>query len=188
MSQTVPDKKTILHLSRHEAEMWCLNADLLLIEICLHESFFIEERGRQTARSIEGMMYGDGRRAHGSPHIKRISQLLAGDHRVTVDLMMFLTNMSKMLKGERRTPFENEEMSQDEARSWLPDTLRRLLLKLRHDPSYLQRWESTHTTPHEYAATAEQITKQQDIVLLLDELLKTYPPLKISRPKPMKTT
>lgn len=128
-------------------------------------------------------MWGDGRKAHGSPHIKRIAQLEQGDHMLTVDIMMLLTNMGRMLRGERRTPFENE-MSQDEARSWLADTRKRLMLKLRHDRIYLQNCDKTHTTPHKDAATMEQITKQEEIVLLLDELLKTYPPLKLSRPKP----
>lgn len=182
MSQTVPHKKTVLHLPQREAEMWCLTTTIMLTNMCLTEGLLMSEQSSVTARNIAGMMHGDARRAHGSPHIKRISQLSEGDHMVTVDLMLFLTNMSRMLKGERRTPFQDEQMGLDEARSWLADIRRRLMLKLRHDRSYLQHCEKTHTIPHKDTTTPEQITQQEDIVLLLDELLKTYPPLKLSRP------
>ncbi|HTK10545.1 MAG TPA: hypothetical protein VL485_25455 [Ktedonobacteraceae bacterium] len=93
MGQTIPDKKTILHLPGYEAEQWCLDMSILLTDLCFSESALIDEQHKLYARSIEGYMYEDGRRAHGSPHIKHISQLLQGDHRITVDLMQFLGNM-----------------------------------------------------------------------------------------------
>ncbi len=185
---TVSDKKTILHLPTREADMWCTTTSILLTNMCLKEGFLLNDSSKLIGRNIEGMMYGDARRSHGSPHIKRISQLRSGDHTLTIDLMMFISNLSRMLRGERRTPFENEYMSQDEARSWLADARRRLMLKLRHDRNYLQHCEKTHTYPHENAATTEDIVRQEDIVLLLEELIKTYPPLKLSRPKKSSAT
>jgi hypothetical protein len=183
MDQTIPNKKTILHLPRYEAEQWCLSMSILLANLCVSEGILMDKSNHLIARSIEGYMHGDRRRAHGSPHIKRVAQLQQGDHMTTLDLMVFLANIRRMFKGERCTPFENEEMSQDEARSWLAEMRQRLMLKLRHDRAYLRHCERTGTTAHKYAATPEQINRQEDIVLLLNELLKTHPPLKVSRPK-----
>lgn len=61
------DKKTILHLPPNQASMWCLDAMLFLTDLTNREYLLLSDTTRLSAQSIEGMLYGDGRLAHGSP-------------------------------------------------------------------------------------------------------------------------
>lgn len=123
----------------------------------------------------------------GPPYLKRINYLRSTDHQTTNDFLLFLSNMSRMLESKRHTPFENEKISPDEARSWLASMRKRLRLKLRHDRAYLQHCITTHTLPHKDAVTADEITMYDDIILLLEELAKTFPLIKLARPKKVAT-
>ena len=68
-------------------------------------------------------------------------------------------------------------MSQDEARSWVAEKRGLLKQKIRRERKY--RASVPYADTH--AATEEESVMQEGIVLLLDELLKTYPPKKLPR-------
>jgi hypothetical protein len=104
--------------------------------------------------------------------------LRANEDTLTRDLGDFIANLQKMLEGLRQTPFAGE-MNPDEARSWLAEKRRALKQKIRRERKY----RSLVTFPDKNAATEQESAMQEEIVLLLDEQIKTYPPKRLPRPK-----
>jgi hypothetical protein len=169
-------KKTILHLPIADAMRWCFETELAMQSLWMKEMQFRDRLNTFAAHSLQSLM-GDGRRS-ANPHLKRAGELLRGECGLTRELLYFVANVRKMLKGEARTPFE-QEMSQDEARSWLAEKRGLLKQKIRRERKY----RASVPYPDTHAATEEESVMQEGIVLLLDELLKTYPPKKLPRPK-----
>lgn len=175
-------KKTILHLPSSEAQAWCFGMQLRLEDLWLREMAFRDASSKFAAQTLQVMLSVDGRRT-ANPHLKRARELRTEDCALTHDILFFISNLSKTLRGERRVPFEDEQISQDEARSWVTSMRTRLKAKIRREQRYRDVCAKTHERPYKEAATEEDSAWQQEIVLLLDELLKTYPPKRLPRSK-----
>lgn len=150
---SMSEKKTILHLPPQEAQMWCLDA-IIGIEGLLLKAMNLRDK-----------------------HPGTVSM---GESSLMNDLMMFMVSINKMLRGERRTPFEDDQLDQDGARSWLAEKQRRLKAKIKREVQYRASvpYPDVATT-----ATEVEIALEQEILLLLAELLKLYPPMKLPRMK-----
>jgi hypothetical protein len=170
---TIENKKTILHLSPLETQTWCFTILVNLQVLWVKEMNFRDSTSKLWARSVEVIMK-DGRKT-ADPHLRRARELRTGDCDLTRDLLFFITNIQKMFKGESRTPFEDTAMTQDDARSWLAEKRKLLKRKIKREKQY----RSSCPYPSKHAATEEETAMQQEIVLLLDELLKAYPPLRL---------
>jgi hypothetical protein len=107
------------------------------------------------------------------------STLFARECTLMNDLMMFVVSMNKMLRGERRTPFEDEHLDLDGARSWLAEKQKLLKEKIKREVKY----RASVPYPDKDIATENEIAMEQEVLLLLSELLKMYPPAKLPRIK-----
>jgi hypothetical protein len=169
-------KKTILHLPPAEAQDWCDRVSREMTTLWMKETLGRSSLTKYAALSLQTMMRD--RRKTANPHLKRAQELRDGDCDLTRDLGAFVLNMSQVFKGERRSPFE-EQMTEDDARSWLARTRRDLKRKIKRERSY----RAAVPYPDENAATEEETVLQQEVLLLLNELIKTYPPKRLPRPK-----
>jgi hypothetical protein len=178
---TKDKKKTILYLSPSEARAWCIEAYTHLENLWLREMAFRDDAHKATAQTLSVMLHD--RRRSANPHLKRMGELRQEDCALTGELLRFIGNMNKMFRGERHIPFEDEHISRDDARSWLASTRKRLKAKIRRERLYREQCQKRQEQLHASAATEEDSIRQQDIVLLLEELLKTYPPQRLPRTK-----
>jgi hypothetical protein len=173
------EKQRVLKMPKWQAELWCLHHRMGLNGLWMQEMMFIDDRSRMTARSIEGMM---GVRSRYSIIHEQRAAAVRVEKDLTHSLIALLTKMDKVLKGEEQNPFPNE-LDQDEARAWVAESRTKLMEKIRHERAYLKKCEKQHEQPHQYAAKEKDIEIEQAVLGFLNELLKTFPPLRLPRPK-----
>lgn len=181
-NDTKQEQTPILKMPKWQAESWCLHQRLGLQGLWVNEMMFVDDRSRMTARSIEGMM---GVRSRYSIIHEQRAAAVQREKDLTNSLIMLLVKLDKVLNGEEQNPFPNE-LSQDEARAWVAESRSKLMEKIRHERAYLQKCEKRHEQPHQYAATEKDIEIEQAVLVLLNELLKTFPPLRLPKPKQLK--
>jgi len=174
------ERKTILQLPTAEALSWCEQARTRLVLLALKEELFISASSAYVAESV-GRMMRDGRRCR-SIHLNRIAELKNSDNAITDELLPFLQHLEEALTGKRRFPFA-ANMSQADARSWLAAMRKKLAAKIRRERRYLAQCKEELEEPFEEAATEADSAMQEDILLLVRELLATFPPEKLPRPK-----
>jgi hypothetical protein len=175
--RTVDSKKTILHLPKEEVRQWSFEVALNLGYLWMKEIAFRDSIHQFIASSLASLMV-DRRRSAAHPHLKRASQLAEEECKLTLDILSFIQNMKEVFEGKRQTPFD-EEMSQDEARSWLAEKRKALKQKIRRERKY----RASVPYPDKNAATEEESKMQEEIAFFLNELLKTYAPKRVPRVK-----
>lgn len=174
MSETANTKKTILHLPPIQAITWCQHTRSVMSNLWLRELNFRDASMRHIALSIDNLM-ADGRRT-ANPHLRRVDELRHGECELSRDLLNFLQGMEDTLRGKRQSPFTQDK---DEVRPWLIEKRKALKQKIKRERKY----RSSVPYPDKGSATENESVAQEDIVLLLDELIKKYPPKKLPRPK-----
>lgn len=172
----------ILMMDGWRAHNWCQRHWLDLNDLWLREMVFCDQRGKMAARHLEGLAGFRG--AYSIIHEQRAT-VLQEEKDITGALRDLVRKLELSLRGEEQNPFPNE-LSPDEARVWLAETRSKLLAKMRHEKSYLKMCQNRHTQPHKDAATEKDLGLEQDVLGLLNELLATFPPLKLSKPKSSK--
>lgn len=170
---------SILKMDTRRARWWCEQHWQKLNSLWMRELLFRDEQRKQISFHIEGL--AGFRDRHSIIHAQR-AEALVGEVEITNALLYLLHKLGLTLDGKEQNPFPNE-LAPDEARAWLAETRVKLMAKIRHEKAYLKKCLDRHIQPHKDAATEQDIAVEQEVLGLLDELLETFPPLRLSRPK-----